>query len=182
MATLLPVAFPESVRCQRSYHFLQDYFEMSFLEVISFPASLDSGGAEKSAAYLDTIRHIGTRLTGTTDMIAEALLASGELAKSRQTYESLQPVLRDLFRRNLAAEVMVGLYLVAAAIDASPQPAASVLAEKARLRDQSYIDPKHDVRQTIDLGKGLNPAWLLLPYRLDQSNIFKILNVKKDSV
>jgi hypothetical protein len=73
---------------------------LSFLELIAFPVSTQPSSStaeltvEQSDAFLETVRHIGTRLTGTTDMIAEALLNSGELTKSKISYENLQPVLK----------------------------------------------------------------------------------------
>jgi hypothetical protein len=106
---------------------------------------------QQSAAFLETVRHIGTRLTGTTDMIAEALLNSGELTSSQKAYENLQPVLRDLFRRNLAAEVMVGLYKVAAV--AAGCEGRSAAAQKVCAREQKFIDAKHDVSTTIEQGR-----------------------------
>jgi hypothetical protein len=80
VARMLPESFTESVRSQRSYHFLQDYFEMSFLELTAFPsaATSSSGSSWQSQQHYDdfaeTVRHVGIRLSGTTDMIAEALL------------------------------------------------------------------------------------------------------------
>jgi hypothetical protein len=81
---MLPESFTESVRSQRIYHFLQDYFEMSFLELTAFPSpsamissSAGSGWQSQQHYYDDfaeTVRHVGIRLSGTTDMIAEALL------------------------------------------------------------------------------------------------------------
>jgi hypothetical protein len=109
---MLPESFTESVRSQRSYHFLQDYFEMSFLELTAFPSasamtsSSTSSGWQSQQHYDDfaeTVRHVGIRLSGTTDMIAEALLQA-QVVDGEQV-ERIQPVLRSLFRRNLAAEV-----------------------------------------------------------------------------
>ncbi len=79
---MLPESFTESVRSQRSYHFLQDYFEMSFLELTAFPSASamtsSAGSGWQSQQHYDdfaeTVRHVGIRLSGTTDMIAEALL------------------------------------------------------------------------------------------------------------
>jgi hypothetical protein len=109
---MLPESFTESVRSQRSYHFLQDYFEMSFLELTAFPSasamtsSAGSGWQSQQHYYDDfaeTVRHVGIRLSGTTDMIAEALLQAHVV--DGEQVEEMQPVLRSLFRRNLAAEV-----------------------------------------------------------------------------
>jgi hypothetical protein len=78
---MLPESFTESVRSQRSYHFLQDYFEMSFLELTAFPSSASAMTSSESwqsqqhyEDFAETVRHVGIRLSGTTDMIAEALL------------------------------------------------------------------------------------------------------------
>jgi hypothetical protein len=109
---MLPESFTESVRSQRSYHFLQDYFEMSFLELTAFPsasaATSSSGSSWQSQQHYDdfaeTVRHVGIRLSGTTDMIAEALLQA-QVVDDREEVEGIQPVLRSLFRLNLAAEV-----------------------------------------------------------------------------
>ncbi len=162
--TLLPSAFNESVRNQRSYHFLQDYFEMSFLELTAFPRSLSKtacsssvGGtarwqSDQTDSFAETIRHIGTRLTGTTDLIAESILqqghAGGYTLMNEDAIESFQRVLIDLFRRNLAAEVLVGLYLSAAAGDC--QPTTKALHARAH---HSFIDPCHEIVKTINLGR-----------------------------
>jgi hypothetical protein len=109
---MLPESFTESVRSQRSYHFLQDYFEMSFLELTAFPSASattsSASGWQSQQHYYDdfaeTVRHVGIRLSGTTDMIAEALLQA-HVVDDGEKVEGIQPVLRSLFRRNLAAEV-----------------------------------------------------------------------------
>ena len=154
---MLPDAFPEPVRNQRSYHFLQDYFEMSFLELIAMPPG---GAVITKSAFLETIKHVGTRLTGTTDMLAEALMQADSCSGGggdRQAIEEIQPVLNRLFRRNLAAEVLVGLYMDAAAKDCDIDGQAAA-AKKAHR--QPFIDPKHEVEMTIQQGRGTESKWI----------------------
>ena len=127
---------------------------MSFLELIAFPSSSPPNIGDRTRqhdAFLETVRHVGIRLSGTTDMIAEALMqahSGADRIVERQELERMQPVLRTLFRRNLAAEVMVGLYLEAAAKDCDARKAAA----KSR-RTTHFVDPRHDVTKTIQQGR-----------------------------
>ncbi len=85
---------------------------MSFLELTAFPsasAMTSSAGSgwqlqQHYDDFAETVRHVGIRLSGTTDMIAEALLQAHVVDDGEQV-EGIQSVLRSLFRRNLAAEV-----------------------------------------------------------------------------
>ena len=102
----LPTYLPEAVQQQRVAQFVQDYFEMSFKEVESFPLQQEAGLEKR---WLEVLTRIGIRLTGTTQMLSEAILASGVL-QDPDLYAQLQQDLPEIFRQNISIDVLVGVY------------------------------------------------------------------------
>ena len=95
-----------AVKQQRVAQFVQDYFEMSFKEVESFPLQQEAGLEKR---WLEVLTRIGIRLTGTTQMLSEAILASGVL-QDPVLYAQLQQDLPQIFRQNISIDVLVGVY------------------------------------------------------------------------
>ena len=109
LISTLPVLLPKEVREQRLGQFLQDYTEMSFKEVESFPSSVESIEPGLEKRWLEVLTRIGIRLGGTTEMIAEAVLSTG-LLRDPVSQDILQRDLPFILRQNLSIDALVSVY------------------------------------------------------------------------
>jgi len=105
----LPHYFPSVVYQQRTSHFLQDYFEMTFKEIEALPPNIDTIQRNMESKFLEVLVRAGIRLTGTTEMVSESLISSG-IVDQREELVKLQPVLMEIFHRNLSVDVLVNIY------------------------------------------------------------------------
>ena len=127
LAAALPLALPAPVLSLRLAHFLQDYTEISWREVEAFPLQLQAG---QEKAWGEAMARVGVRLGGTTEMVAEAVLASGVLHHPAMA-EQLQHHLPLLLRRNLSCDLLVSL------------------ARSSGGRQPSVLQPRHDLLEDV---------------------------------
>ena len=105
----LPHYFPAEVYQQRTAHFLQDYFEMTFKEIETLPSSIETINRKLERDFLEVLVRAGIRLGGTTEMVSDSLLSSG-VGDHQENIVRLQPVLGEIFHRNLSIDVLVNIY------------------------------------------------------------------------
>ena len=105
----LPHYFPAEFYQQRTSHFLQDYFEMTFKEIEALPSNVDTINRKLENNFLEVLVRAGIRLGGTTEMVSESLLSSGVVSRQEEIVR-LQPVLGEIFHRNLSLDVLVNIY------------------------------------------------------------------------
>lgn len=105
----LPHYFPAEVYQQRTAHFLQDYFEMTFKEIETLPSSIETINRKLERDFLEVLVRAGIRLGGTTEMVSDSLLSSG-VVDHQENIVRLQPVLGEIFHRNLSIDVLVNIY------------------------------------------------------------------------
>ena len=105
----LPHYFPAEVYQQRTAHFLQDYFEMTFKEIETLPSNIETINRKLERDFLEVLVRAGIRLGGTTEMVSDSLLSSG-VVDHQENIVRLQPVLGEIFHRNLSIDVLVNIY------------------------------------------------------------------------
>ena len=107
--TQLPHYFPSQVYHQRTAQFIQDYFEMTFKEIERLPENIDVIDSKTESRFLETLVRGGIRLSGTTEMLSEALITSN-IVNNEEDVLSIQSNLRKLFHQNLSIDVLVNVY------------------------------------------------------------------------
>ena len=107
--TQLPHYFPQQVYHQRTAQFIQDYFEMTFKEMETLPQHVDMIDQKIESKFLEILMRAGIRLSGTTEMLSEALIAS-EVVNNEENLLNIQDNLRRLFHQNLSIDVLVNVY------------------------------------------------------------------------
>ena len=105
----LPHYFPAQVYQQRAAQFIQDYFEMTFKEMETLPEDLQTIDPKVESQFLEVLMRAGIRLSGTTEMLSEALIAS-EVVQDENHLLNIQPSLQKLFHQNLSIDVLVNVY------------------------------------------------------------------------
>ena len=130
----LPQYFSPAVYQQRTSHFLQDYFEMTFKEIEQLPPRIDSIDKHIESKFLEVLVRAGIRLRGTTEMVSESLLNSGAVDR-KEDIVHLQPVLTELFHRNLSIDVLVNIY----------KPKWT-----KKINNSTGIDPANDLVENIE--------------------------------
>jgi len=100
----LPQLFPDFVRKERSFQFVEDYFHLNFKEITSSRFCT----VVKNKESIGVLNHIETRLGGTTEMVSDAILSSKILGDKKEL-AGLEASIRTLFRSNLSVEVLVGV-------------------------------------------------------------------------
>lgn len=107
--TQLPHYFHPQVYHQRTAQFIQDYFEMTFKEIEALPKHIDAIDTKIESHFLEILVRAGIRLSGTTEMLSEALITSNSV-NTEENLLKLQTNLRKLFHQNLSIDVLVNVY------------------------------------------------------------------------
>ena len=90
-------------------YIIQDYFKMTFKEIEALPKHVDYIDTKIESRFLEILVRAGIRLSGTTEMLSEALITSNSVSTEEDLLK-LQTNLRRLFHQNLSIDVLVNVY------------------------------------------------------------------------